>query len=155
MITLRSRSSGTRASMPLRNLPSGIARLERAVGVAADRSKRNRFDTTDFLDALSLWAALVGWRLGKLLSGCHPRKRRRPSQIRRRETHLDYRRTCHYFPLRREGRMPPPNLYARVRILLLPLHARPRVRRAPGLPCALSVLRANEMQNSGHSVPRE
>jgi hypothetical protein len=40
-------------------------------------------------------------------------------------------------PLRREGRMPPLNLYARVRISLCSLHTRPRVQRAPGLPCAL------------------
>src|ERR1700738_3096075 len=40
-------------------------------------------------------------------------------------------------PSRREGRMPPLNLYARVRISLCSLHTRPRVQRAPGLPCAL------------------
>src|SRR6266851_8009207 len=40
-------------------------------------------------------------------------------------------------PLRREGRMPPLNLYARVRFLLCTLHTRPRVQRASGLPCAL------------------
>jgi hypothetical protein len=39
--------------------------------------------------------------------------------------------------LRLAGRMPPPNLYARVRISLCELHTRPRVRRAPGPPCAL------------------
>jgi len=30
----------------------------------------------------------------------------------------------------------PLNLYARVRVLCAQLHARPRVQRAPGLPCA-------------------
>ena len=38
--------------------------------------------------------------------------------------------------------MLPPNLYARVRALCVHLHARPRVRRAPGLPCALYFERA-------------
>ena len=33
--------------------------------------------------------------------------------------------------------MPPLNLYARVRFLLRILHTRPRVQRAPGIPCAL------------------
>jgi hypothetical protein len=33
--------------------------------------------------------------------------------------------------------MLPLNLYARVRILYVHLHARPRVQRAPGFPCAL------------------
>ena len=37
--------------------------------------------------------------------------------------------------------MLPPNLYARVRVLCAQLHARPRVRRAPGLPCALYFFR--------------
>jgi len=32
--------------------------------------------------------------------------------------------------------VPPLNLYARVRILLHHLHARPRVQRVPGFPCA-------------------
>ncbi len=31
----------------------------------------------------------------------------------------------------------PLNLYARVRVFCAQLHARPRVQRAPGLPCAL------------------
>ena len=34
--------------------------------------------------------------------------------------------------------MPPLNLYARVRLFMCILHTRPRVQRAPGLPCALS-----------------
>src|SRR3979411_2400912 len=51
--------------------------------------------------------------------------------------------------------MPPPNLYARVRILLNLLHASHRVRRAPGLPCALISERTNEMQSSGRIAPRE
>jgi hypothetical protein len=33
--------------------------------------------------------------------------------------------------------MPPLNLYARVRIFLRLLHTRPRVQRAPGIPCTL------------------
>jgi hypothetical protein len=41
-------------------------------------------------------------------------------------------------PLRREAGMLPPNLYARVHLLLMrKRHAGPRVRHAPGLPCAL------------------
>ena len=48
--------------------------------------------------------------------------------------------------------MSQPNLYARVRTFLCTLHARPRVRRAPGLPCALAIERGrNEMENSGKS----
>ena len=43
-------------------------------------------------------------------------------------------------PLRRESRMPPLDLYARVRILTALLHTRPRVQRASGLPCALLFL---------------
>jgi hypothetical protein len=36
------------------------------------------------------------------------------------------------------------------------LHMRPRVQRASGLPCALSVFRRdNEMQNSGRIAPRD
>jgi len=52
--------------------------------------------------------------------------------------------------------MLPLNLYARVRFCLCILRTRPRVQRAPGLPCALSVLRRdNEMQNSGRIAPRD
>src|SRR3954467_15190837 len=40
-------------------------------------------------------------------------------------------------------------------ILLHLTHMRPRVRRAPGLPCALCIWRANEMQNFGQVMPRE
>jgi hypothetical protein len=36
--------------------------------------------------------------------------------------------------------MLPLNLYARVRLLMCVLHTRPRVQRAPGLPCALFFL---------------
>ena len=42
--------------------------------------------------------------------------------------------------------MPPLNLYARVRFSLCILHTRPRVQRAPGLPCALFV---SEGESSG------
>ena len=50
--------------------------------------------------------------------------------------------------------MPPLNLYARVRFALCILHTRPRVQRAPGLPCALS-LRAHELSKLGRSEPRD
>jgi hypothetical protein len=43
----------------------------------------------------------------------------------------------------------PLNLYARVRSFYLNLHARPRVQRAPGLPCALCHQRAATRHNSG------
>src|SRR5437016_3226274 len=46
--------------------------------------------------------------------------------------------------------MLPLNLYARVRTSLCSLHTRPRVQRAPGLPCALLTLRVRtKLQNSG------
>ena len=51
--------------------------------------------------------------------------------------------------------MPPPNLYARVRILLHLLHTRPRVRRAPGLPCALVFEGKVFLQNFGRNALRE
>jgi hypothetical protein len=41
------------------------------------------------------------------------------------------------------------HLYARVRILCASMHTRPRVQRAPGLPCALSVLGANDFVKLG------
>ena len=40
--------------------------------------------------------------------------------------------------------MLPLNLYARVRFLLCTLHTRPRVQRAPGLPCALFQFRGRK-----------
>jgi hypothetical protein len=49
----------------------------------------------------------------------------------------------------------PLNLYARVRFCYLNLHARPRVQRAPGLPCALGFSRVATKHNSGVSAPRE
>jgi hypothetical protein len=45
----------------------------------------------------------------------------------------------------------PLNLYARVRISLCSLHTRPRVQRAPGLPCALLFEGASFWQTSGAS----
>ena len=46
--------------------------------------------------------------------------------------------------------MLPPNLYARVRFCHVHWHARPRVRQAPGLPCALLFKwRATKLQTSG------
>jgi len=41
--------------------------------------------------------------------------------------------------------MLPPNLYARVRFCHVHWHARPRVRQAPGLPCALFQVEGNEI----------
>ena len=40
-------------------------------------------------------------------------------------------------------------------VFLLPLHMRPRVQRAPGLPCALLFVGANEFAKLGRSVSRE
>ena len=52
--------------------------------------------------------------------------------------------------------MLPLNLYARVRVLCAQLHTRPRVQRAPGLPCALYVFKgANEDANLGRNASRE
>ncbi len=46
--------------------------------------------------------------------------------------------------------MPPLHLYARVRIPLAQLHTRPRVQRAPGIPCALRFFRrVSTMHHSG------
>ena len=46
----------------------------------------------------------------------------------------------------------PLDLYARVRVLFAQLHTRPRVQRAPGLPCALSSWRGQASRyNSGAS----
>jgi len=45
-------------------------------------------------------------------------------------------------------------LYARVRISLRTLHTRPRVQRAPGIPCSLS-LREKVHANLGRIMPRE
>src|ERR1700712_89172 len=55
-------------------------------------------------------------------------------------------------PPRRESRLPPLNLYARVRFCWRILHTRPRVQRAPGFPCALCFERDDiSFQNSGAS----
>src|SRR5258705_11262763 len=52
--------------------------------------------------------------------------------------------------------MLPPNLYARVHFCLRKWHARPRVRRAPGLPCALYFERAGSYPaNLGRIAPRD
>ena len=51
--------------------------------------------------------------------------------------------------------MLPLNLYARVRFSFYPLHARPRVQRAPGLPCALHFSRVRMFANLGRIAPRE
>ena len=50
--------------------------------------------------------------------------------------------------------MPPLNLYARVRFFY-PLHTRPRVQRASGIPCALVFRGAEVFGNLGRVVPRE
>ena len=47
-------------------------------------------------------------------------------------------------PLRREGRTASAEPVCSCAFFYLPLHMRPRVQRAPGLPCALSLLGANE-----------
>jgi hypothetical protein len=50
----------------------------------------------------------------------------------------------------------PLNLYARVHFLLCISHTRPRVQRAPGLPCALYLLGGSEVDATlGHVMPRE
>src|SRR3984893_15910832 len=51
--------------------------------------------------------------------------------------------------------MPPLNLYARVRISLCNLHTRPRVQRAPGIPCSLFFSRDNILCKARASVSRE
>ena len=52
--------------------------------------------------------------------------------------------------------MSPLNLYARVRVLYAQLHARPRVQRAPGLPCALCFREgANQDAKLGRSASRD
>src|SRR6266566_5282071 len=45
------------------------------------------------------------------------------------------------FPCVGNAGLPPLNLYARVPLSMCTLHTRPRVQRAPGLPCALFYLR--------------
>jgi hypothetical protein len=49
----------------------------------------------------------------------------------------------------------PLNLYARVRFFYLNLHTRPRVQRAPGLPCALCLFLGVILQNLGRIAPRD
>jgi hypothetical protein len=50
--------------------------------------------------------------------------------------------------------MPPLNLYARVHIFLCILHTRPRVQRAPGIPCALLFSRVNLIKTRAHRAAR-
>jgi hypothetical protein len=50
--------------------------------------------------------------------------------------------------------MPPLNLYARVRISLCILHTRPRVQRAPGIPCTLLFWRVNPIKTRAHCAAR-
>jgi hypothetical protein len=49
----------------------------------------------------------------------------------------------------------PLNLYAHVRFCYLPVHMRPRVQRAPGLPCVPLLFGANEFANLGRMLSRE
>jgi len=60
------------------------------------------------------------------------------------------------FPCAGKAGVFPLNLYARVRVLCAQLHARPRVQRAPGLPCALC-FRGREVQQQtlGGTAPRD
>jgi hypothetical protein len=51
--------------------------------------------------------------------------------------------------------MLPPNLYARVRVPYAHLHTRPRVRRAPGLPCALHVKEGQQKMQTSDAMRRE
>jgi hypothetical protein len=59
-------------------------------------------------------------------------------------------------PSRRESRMPPLHLYARVPPTSTLLHTRPRVQRAPGFPCALLIVRVKVIfrQTSGELAAR-
>jgi hypothetical protein len=50
-------------------------------------------------------------------------------------------------PSRRESRMPPLHLYARVPPTSTLLHTRSRVQRAPGFPCALLIVRVKEISD--------
>ena len=58
-------------------------------------------------------------------------------------------------PLRREGRTASAEPVCSCAFSLSALHMRPRVQRAPGLPCALSFSRADEFAKLGRSVSRE
>jgi len=58
-------------------------------------------------------------------------------------------------PLRREGRIASAEPVCSCAFSCCLLHARPRVQRAPGLPCALFRWRAEVQANLGHIVPRE
>ena len=51
--------------------------------------------------------------------------------------------------------MLPLNLYARVRISLCKLHTRPRVQRAPGLPCALYFQEGAKLMQTSDALRRE
>ena len=50
--------------------------------------------------------------------------------------------------------MPPLHLYARVRTSSCTLHTRPRVPRAPGIPCALLFSGVTAIQDSAHRAAR-
>jgi hypothetical protein len=56
--------------------------------------------------------------------------------------------------LRRECRMFSAALYARVRFVFHPLHTRPRVQRASGIPCSL-MFEGQRNANLGRIPPRD
>src|SRR5882757_3166631 len=51
--------------------------------------------------------------------------------------------------------LPPLNLYTRVRVFLCTLHTRPRVQRAPGIPCSLVSRGTTFLHTLGRIAPRE
>src|SRR5260370_19197304 len=58
-------------------------------------------------------------------------------------------------PLRREGRDASAEPVCSCAFFCACLHTRPRVQRAPGLPCALCFQRAKIFADLGRTVPRE
>src|SRR6476646_9078125 len=59
------------------------------------------------------------------------------------------------FPCAGKAGLLPLNLYARVRFLLCTLHTRPRVQRAPGLPCALCCQGGTDYKQTSGASRRE
>src|SRR6266566_3260442 len=53
------------------------------------------------------------------------------------------------FPCVGNAGLPPLNLYARVPLSMCTLHTRPRVQRAPGIPCSLCSFEGHGQGNSG------
>src|SRR6476620_10813752 len=58
------------------------------------------------------------------------------------------------FPCAGNAGLLPLNLYARVRFSLCISHTRPRVQRAPGIPCSLSSTRDDVQSSLGHRAAR-